>query len=86
MSRPARQTSGGLAYLDLQNRARRERRTTQELLTLYAADRAQQRLGRPVNPTVMTTDRWARRGTGEDRFTNENNLPAHRARASGEPG
>jgi predicted nucleotidyltransferase len=36
---------------------------------LYAAaDRAQERLGRPVNPTVMTTDRWARRGTGEDRF------------------
>ncbi|MGH3874038.1 MAG: MarR family transcriptional regulator [Pseudonocardiaceae bacterium] len=39
---------------------------------LYAAaDRAQQRLGRPVNPTVITTDRWARRGTGEDRFIDE---------------
>jgi predicted nucleotidyltransferase len=39
---------------------------------LYAAaDRAQERLGRPVNPTVMTTDRWARRGTGEDRFVDE---------------
>lgn len=39
---------------------------------LYAAaDRAQQRLGRPVNPTVITTDRWARKGTGEDRFIDE---------------
>jgi predicted nucleotidyltransferase/biotin operon repressor len=39
---------------------------------LYAAaDRAQQRLGRPVNPTIITTDRWARRGTGQDRFVDE---------------
>ncbi|MGH4022224.1 MAG: MarR family transcriptional regulator [Pseudonocardiaceae bacterium] len=39
---------------------------------LYAAaDRAQERLGRPVNPTVITTERWARRGTGEDRFVDE---------------
>ena len=36
-----------------------------------AADRAQERLGRPVNPTVITTDRWARRGTGQDRFVDE---------------
>ncbi len=39
---------------------------------LYAAaDRAQQRLGRPVNSTVITTDRWARQGTGEDQFVEE---------------
>ena len=35
MTRPTRGTAGGQAYLDLQNRARRERRTTQELLILY---------------------------------------------------
>ncbi len=39
MSRPTRQTPGGRAYLDLQNRARRERRTTQELLILYVLER-----------------------------------------------
>lgn len=39
MSRPTRQTAGGRAYLDLQNRARREKRTTQELLTLYVLER-----------------------------------------------
>lgn len=39
---------------------------------LYAAaDRAQERLGRPVNPTVVTTDRWAGRGAGGDRFVDE---------------
>ena len=39
---------------------------------LYAAaDRTQERLGRPVNPTVITTDRWARRGAGQDRFVDE---------------
>ncbi|MGH3983859.1 MAG: MarR family transcriptional regulator [Pseudonocardiaceae bacterium] len=39
---------------------------------LYAAaDRAQERLGRPVNPTVITTDRWTRQGTGQDRFVDE---------------
>jgi hypothetical protein len=39
MSRPTRQTAAGRAYLDLQNRARREQRTTQELLTLYVLER-----------------------------------------------
>ncbi len=39
MSRPTRQTAGGRAYLDLQNRARREGRTTQELLILYVLER-----------------------------------------------
>jgi len=39
---------------------------------LYAAaDRSQQRLGRPVNPTVVTIDRWARRGAWDDRFVDE---------------
>lgn len=35
MNRPTRETAAGRAYLDLQNRARRERRGTQELLTIY---------------------------------------------------
>ncbi|MEU0883012.1 nucleotidyl transferase AbiEii/AbiGii toxin family protein [Lentzea sp. NPDC005914] len=39
MSRPTRTTPGGRAYLDLQNRARRERRPTQELQTLYVLER-----------------------------------------------
>lgn len=39
MTRPTRQTTAGRAYLDLQNRARRERRGTQELLTLYVVER-----------------------------------------------
>jgi hypothetical protein len=34
-----RQTAAGRAYLDLQNRARREGRPTQELLTLYVLER-----------------------------------------------
>jgi hypothetical protein len=39
MSRPTRQSPGGRAYLDLQNRARREKRPTQELMTLYVLER-----------------------------------------------
>lgn len=39
MTRVARQAEGGRAYLDLQNRARREGRGTQELLTLYVVER-----------------------------------------------
>lgn len=39
MSRPTRATASGRAYLDLQNRARAERRGTQELLTLYVVER-----------------------------------------------
>jgi hypothetical protein len=39
MNRPTRQTVAGRVYLDLQNRARREKRTTQELLTLYVLER-----------------------------------------------
>ncbi|HEY1573462.1 MAG TPA: nucleotidyl transferase AbiEii/AbiGii toxin family protein [Pseudonocardiaceae bacterium] len=39
MNRPTKDTAGGRAYLDLQNRARRERRGTQELLTLYVLER-----------------------------------------------
>jgi hypothetical protein len=39
MSRPTKATPGGRAYLDLQNRARRERRPTQELQTLYVLER-----------------------------------------------
>lgn len=35
MTQLTRRTPAGRAYLDLQNRARRERRGTQELLTLY---------------------------------------------------
>lgn len=39
MMRPTRQTSAGRAYFDLQNRARREGRGTQELLILYVVER-----------------------------------------------
>jgi hypothetical protein len=39
VSRPTRDTHAGRAYLDLQNRARREGRGTQELLTLYVVER-----------------------------------------------
>lgn len=50
MSRPSRQTAGGQAYLDLQNRARREGRTTQELLILYALERWLARLAASPAP------------------------------------
>lgn len=46
MNRPTRETSAGPAYLDLQNRARRERRGTQELLTMYVVERWLARLSR----------------------------------------
>jgi Nucleotidyl transferase AbiEii toxin, Type IV TA system len=46
MSRPTRATAAGRAYLDLQNRARREHRTTSELLTLYVVERWLARLSR----------------------------------------
>jgi hypothetical protein len=39
MRQPTRETPAGRAYLDLQNRARREGRGTQELLTLYVVER-----------------------------------------------
>jgi predicted nucleotidyltransferase component of viral defense system len=39
MSRPSRGTTGGRAYLDLQARARREGRPTDELLVLYVLER-----------------------------------------------
>ncbi|TDU88921.1 nucleotidyltransferase AbiEii toxin of type IV toxin-antitoxin system [Kribbella voronezhensis] len=41
-----RSTPAGRAYLDLQNRARRDRRGTQELLTLYVVERWLARLSR----------------------------------------
>lgn len=40
-------------------------------LLYAAADRAHGRTGRPVNPTVITVDRWARRGSGDDPFVDE---------------
>lgn len=46
MTRVSRQTEAGRAYLDLQNRARRERRNTQELMTLYVVERWLARLSR----------------------------------------
>lgn len=39
MNRPTRDSAAGRAYLDLQNRARREKRGTQELLTMYVVER-----------------------------------------------
>lgn len=44
MSRPSRDSAGGRAYLDLQARARRERRPTDELLVLYVLERFLYRL------------------------------------------
>lgn len=44
MSRPTRDNPGGEAYLDLQNLARIQSRTTQELLVLYALERFLARL------------------------------------------
>ncbi|MGF1663471.1 MAG: nucleotidyl transferase AbiEii/AbiGii toxin family protein [Kineosporiaceae bacterium] len=44
MTRPSRTEPAGRAYLDLQNRARREGRGTQELLVLYALERFLARL------------------------------------------
>jgi putative NADH-flavin reductase len=49
MTKNTRDTAGGRAYLDLQNRARRERRPTQEYLTAYVifgAHMPGERLGR----------------------------------------
>ncbi len=46
MTRPVRGTAAGRAYLDLQNRARREKRGTQELLTMYVVERWLARLSR----------------------------------------
>ncbi len=46
MNHPTRDSPAGRAYLDLQNRARREKRGTQELLTLYVVERWLARLSR----------------------------------------
>lgn len=44
--RPSRETTAGRVYLDLQSRARRERRPTDELLVLYVLERFLFRLSR----------------------------------------
>ncbi len=44
MSRPSRDTAPGRAYLDLQARARREGRPTDELFVLYVLERFLYRL------------------------------------------
>lgn len=46
MSRTTRATAAGRAYLDLQNRARRDGRGTQEYLTGYVVERWLSRLSR----------------------------------------
>ena len=46
MIRVSRDSPAGHAYLDLQNRARREKLTTQELLTMYVVERWLARLAR----------------------------------------
>ena len=59
MSRPARGTPAGRAYLDLQNRARAETRGTQELLTLYVVERWLARLSAspwPLGPPALKED------------------------------
>lgn len=44
MSKPTRASADGRAYLDLQNLARRQHRSTQELLVLYVLERFLARL------------------------------------------
>ena len=39
MIRPTKATPAGRAYLDLQNLARRQRKVTAELLTMYVVER-----------------------------------------------
>lgn len=46
MSRPTRDSAAGRAYLDLQNQARRRKRGTQELLTMYVVERWLSRMSR----------------------------------------
>ena len=46
MSRPTRDSAAGRAYLDLQNQARRQKRGTQELLTMYIVERWLSRMSR----------------------------------------
>lgn len=46
MSRPTRDSAAGRAYLDLQNQARRQKRGTQELLTMYIVERWLSRMAR----------------------------------------
>ncbi len=46
MSRPTRDSAAGRAYLDLQNQARRQKRSTQELLTMYVVERWLSRMSR----------------------------------------
>lgn len=46
MSRPTRESAAGRAYLDLQNQARRQKRGTQELLTMYIVERWLSRMSR----------------------------------------
>ncbi len=46
MNRPTRSSPEGRAYLDLQNRARREKRGTQEFLTMYVVERWLARLSK----------------------------------------
>lgn len=46
MTRLTRESAAGRAYLDLQNRARREGRRTQDLLTMYVVERWLARVGK----------------------------------------
>lgn len=46
MNRPTRVSAAGRAYLDLQNQARRQKRGTQELLTMYIVERWLSRMSR----------------------------------------
>lgn len=57
MTHPTRADPAGRAYLDLQNQARRQRRGTQELLTLYVLERFLARLS-----TSAHADRFVLKG------------------------
>lgn len=48
MSRPTRDSAAGRAYLDLQNQARRQKRGTQELLTMYVVERWLSRMSHSI--------------------------------------
>jgi len=85
MSRPTRESLAGRAYLDLQNRARREGRGTQELLILYVVERWLARLGRSpyVNDFVlkggMLLAAFGRRRPTADADALARNLSAHQS-------
>jgi hypothetical protein len=52
---PTRATQAGAAYLDLQNKARRDKRPTDELLALYTLEGFLVRLAIPRTPASSSS-------------------------------